>query len=53
MVSYRRTLGAAGVTEELLVAIDRRCRAEVEDAVTFAEASPWPDPATVTRGVYA
>ena len=53
VVSYRRTLAAAGVAEELLVAIDRRCRAEVEDAVTFAEASPWPDPATVTRGVYA
>ena len=53
VVSYRRTLAAAGVTEEMLVAIDRRCRTEIEDAVAFAEASPWPDPSTVTRGVYA
>jgi TPP-dependent pyruvate/acetoin dehydrogenase alpha subunit len=25
----------------------------VEDALAFAEASPWPDPASVTEGVYA
>lgn len=53
VVGYRRTLAAAGVTDDQLAEIDRRCRAEVEDAVTFAEASPWPDPATVTHGVYA
>ena len=35
------------------IPIDRRCRTEVEDAVTFAEASPWPDPGTVGDGVYA
>jgi pyruvate dehydrogenase E1 component alpha subunit len=51
--SCRRVLAAAGVAEAELGEIDRRCRAEVEDAVAFAEASPWPDPATVTRGVYA
>jgi TPP-dependent pyruvate/acetoin dehydrogenase alpha subunit len=50
---HRRNLTAIGVSEEQLETIDRRCRAEVLDAVTFAEASPWPDPATVTRGVYA
>jgi TPP-dependent pyruvate/acetoin dehydrogenase alpha subunit len=50
---YRRKLAAAGATAEELDAIDRRCREEVEDAVAFAEASPWPDPSTVTRGVYA
>jgi pyruvate dehydrogenase E1 component alpha subunit len=53
VTGYRRTLAASGVAEEELAAIDRRCQAEVEDAVAFAEASPWPDPATVTRGVYA
>jgi pyruvate dehydrogenase E1 component alpha subunit len=53
VIGYRRTLAAADVAEEQLVAIDRRCRDEVEDAVAFAEASPWPDPTTVTRGVYA
>lgn len=30
-----------------------RCRDEVGEAVRFAEAGPWPDPATVTDGVYA
>ncbi len=51
--SYRRRLAGRGATEEQLTAIDRRAAAEVEDAVVFAEASPWPDPATVTDGVYA
>ena len=36
-----------------LDAILRRCQAEVEDAIAFAEASPWPDPRTVNDGVYA
>ena len=33
--------------------IGQRCEAEVEDAITFAETSPWPDPETVMDGVYA
>ncbi len=33
--------------------IDGRCEVEVEDAIAFAEASPWPDPASVTEGVFA
>ena len=33
--------------------IDHRCQVEVEDAVTFAESSPWPDPERVMEGVYA
>lgn len=33
--------------------IDHRCVVEVEDAIDFAESSPWPDPAHVTHGVYA
>jgi pyruvate dehydrogenase E1 component alpha subunit len=53
VISYRRTLADAGVHQEQLAEIDRRCKAEVEDAVAFAEASAWPDPATVTDGVYA
>jgi len=53
VLSYRTRLRSAGVSEELLAAVDRRCRNEVEDAVAFAEASPWPDPSTVTDGVYA
>jgi TPP-dependent pyruvate/acetoin dehydrogenase alpha subunit len=43
--------GAAGQPE--LDAIDRRCAAEIQDAIAFAEASPWPDPATIHEGVYA
>jgi pyruvate dehydrogenase E1 component alpha subunit len=27
-------------------------RKEVDEAVAFAEASPYPDPATLTDGVY-
>jgi pyruvate dehydrogenase E1 component alpha subunit len=53
VMGYRRKLAESGVSGEALDNIDRRCKAEVEDAVAFAEASPWPDPATVTRGVYA
>ncbi len=53
VVGYRRRLTALGVSEEELDTIDRRCRADVMDAVTFAEASPWPDPSNVSRGVYA
>lgn len=33
--------------------IDHRAAVEVEDAVQYAESSPWPDPATVEEGVYA
>ena len=50
---YRRKLTESGVREDQLDAIDRRCRDEIEDAVAFAESSPWPDPTTVTDGVYA
>jgi pyruvate dehydrogenase E1 component alpha subunit len=53
VLGYRRRLADAGMAEEALAAVDRRCTAEVEDAVEFSEASPWPDPATVTHGVYA
>lgn len=51
---YTAILLAASVTDQAeLDEIDARCVAEVEDAVEFAEASPWPDPLTVTDGVYA
>jgi pyruvate dehydrogenase E1 component alpha subunit len=43
--------GVAG-TRELQAIIDR-CHSEVDDAIAFAEASPWPDPARVAEGVYA
>lgn len=43
--------GVADRTE--LDEIDRRCEIEVEDAIAYAESSPWPDPAKVAHGVYA
>jgi pyruvate dehydrogenase E1 component alpha subunit len=33
-------------------ALQSSVRKEVDDAVAFAEASPYPDPATLTDGVY-
>lgn len=32
--------------------VHNRIKGEVNDATDFAEATPWPDPATVTRNVY-
>ena len=32
--------------------VDRRIVAEVDDAVSYAEQCPYPDPATLTEGVY-
>jgi pyruvate dehydrogenase E1 component alpha subunit len=44
----------AGVADRAeLDEIDHRCEVEVEDAIAFAESSPWPDPAAVRDGVYA
>jgi pyruvate dehydrogenase E1 component alpha subunit len=50
---YREKLAAAGIARDELEAVARRCQAEIEDAIRFAEASPFPDPATVTEDVYA
>lgn len=33
--------------------VRNECTEIVADAVRFAESSPWPDPRTVTRGIYA
>jgi pyruvate dehydrogenase E1 component alpha subunit len=45
------TLGVA--TPEQLQAIDGEAQAAVQDAVEFAESSPWPDPNTVLDHVEA
>ncbi|MCX7853322.1 MAG: thiamine pyrophosphate-dependent dehydrogenase E1 component subunit alpha [Caldilineales bacterium] len=51
---YEARLLAEGIADrEELDEIGRRCEIEIEDAIAFAEASPWPDPATVAEGVYA
>lgn len=46
-----QTLGIA--SEETLKQVDEEVRAQVKDAVDFAEASPEPDPSTVAEYVYA
>jgi len=51
---WRRRLIVAGVAgEEKLAEIDATLQAEVDDAVHFAEGSPWPDPATACDHVYS
>ena len=48
-----RLLGDGVADQTELDEIDARCAVEVADAVTFAEAAPLPDPATVMARVYA
>ncbi|MGE3842764.1 MAG: thiamine pyrophosphate-dependent dehydrogenase E1 component subunit alpha, partial [Vicinamibacterales bacterium] len=48
-----RLVAEGGATRSDLDDIVAKCEREVDDAVAFAEASPWPDPATVSEGVYA
>ena len=50
---FRQRLASEGVPSADLDAIATRCHAEVDEALAFAEASPWPDAATVTERVYA
>lgn len=51
---YESRLIELDVTDqEELAEIGHRCEVEIEDAIAYAEASPWPDAATVTEGVYA
>lgn len=54
LATYSARLIADAVADATeLDEIGRRCEVEVADAITFAEAAPLPDPATVSRGVYA
>ena len=51
---YERKLLEAGIADRAhLEAVARNCREVADDAVRFAEASDWPDPATVQQGVFA
>ncbi|MYH62858.1 MAG: hypothetical protein F4148_14260 [Caldilineaceae bacterium SB0675_bin_29] len=38
---------------EELNEIRQRAAVEIEDAIEFAESSPYPDPETVEEGIYA
>ena len=54
VTTYADRLAAQGVADrEELDEIAHRCRVEVADALAAAEASPLPDAATVSEGVYA
>lgn len=51
---YEQKLIASGVADQAEIdEIKRRCEVEVADAIDFAEKSPFPDPKTVSDGVYA
>jgi pyruvate dehydrogenase E1 component alpha subunit len=51
--NYARRLLAEGlVDEERLAAIQQKCVAVVEEAVAFAEASPWPEAREVWEDIY-
>jgi 2-oxoisovalerate dehydrogenase E1 component len=45
-------VGGGAVAADELDRVDVEVAALVDEAVEFAKASPWPDPATVTRHVY-
>jgi pyruvate dehydrogenase E1 component alpha subunit len=40
------------VTEEEIEVINNRVKTEVEDSVTFAEESPWPDENELLKDIY-
>jgi len=48
----RRLVDEGIVPDTVLAEVLERCRVVVRDAVTFAEASPWPDDAEVGSDIY-
>ncbi len=52
IASLRAQLLAEGVAEETLANIEREIEAQAEDALRFAEESPWPDPSAAATHVY-
>lgn len=53
LLTADRLLHAFGVTQETLDEVEASVKAEVDDAVAFAEESPEPDPADLYGYVYA
>jgi 2-oxoisovalerate dehydrogenase E1 component len=49
----RRLLESAAADEARLDAVDAEVRAEIAEAMRFAQESPWPDPATACDHVFA
>jgi len=53
LVVFRHYLERAGIMDEAkYTEIHARIRGEVDDATAYAEAAPYPDPATAARHVY-
>jgi 2-oxoisovalerate dehydrogenase E1 component alpha subunit len=53
LVVFKHYLEQVGVLDEArYTAFHERIKAVVNDATDYAEAQPWPDPASVTRHVY-
>ena len=48
----KRLLDEDIATTEVLESIEARCRATVDEAVQFAEQSPWPEPGAVWEDIY-
>jgi len=54
LILHEEKLTSRGLVDhEYLARIAEKCREIVDDAVEFAESSEWPDPGTVSDGVYA
>lgn len=54
VITYEERLIKSAVTDQVEIdEIKQRCTVEITDALHFAESSPYPDPASVTEGVYA
>ena len=50
---FTQQLKARGwVTQEDVETLNEECKAEVVDAMKFADESPWPDPVTLEEGVF-
>jgi pyruvate dehydrogenase E1 component alpha subunit len=48
----RRMVDSAWATEEEVSEVRERVRREVDEAIAWAEACPYPDPSELTQGVY-
>jgi TPP-dependent pyruvate/acetoin dehydrogenase alpha subunit len=48
-----RLLSEGTASESELAQIEAEVQSVVEEALAFAERSPWPDPATLTNHVYS
>jgi pyruvate dehydrogenase E1 component alpha subunit len=49
----QKLLNAGFIDQPEIDEIKQRCQVEITDAIEYAEASPFPDPAMVEEGVYA